>query len=109
MQAQPHNDTEAGAFSKKGIQDIQKYFEAYVSDQQLPGVTLALARHGKLATLHSVGFQDIETGVPATDSTIFRIASMTKIVTSVAVMQLVEQGKIALEYTSNTLYPGSAQ
>ena len=57
------------------------------------GVAL-VARHGKVVSLTTVGMQDIEGIVPLTEATIFRIASMSKPITSVAVMILVDDGKL---------------
>ena len=61
-----------------------------------PGAILLVARHGKIAWFEAVGVRDPETKAPMTRDTIFRIYSMTKPITSVAAMMLVEDGKIAL-------------
>jgi CubicO group peptidase (beta-lactamase class C family) len=61
-----------------------------------PGAILLVARHGKIAWFEAVGVRDPETKAPMTRDTIFRIYSMTKPITSVATMMLVEDGKIAL-------------
>jgi CubicO group peptidase (beta-lactamase class C family) len=61
-----------------------------------PGAILLVARHGKSAWFETVGVRDPETKAPMTRDTIFRIYSMTKPITSVATMMLVEDGKIAL-------------
>jgi CubicO group peptidase (beta-lactamase class C family) len=55
-----------------------------------------IARSGKVVAVDSAGFADLETRTPIRSTTIFRIASMTKPVTSVAVMMLVEEGKLLL-------------
>jgi CubicO group peptidase (beta-lactamase class C family) len=61
-----------------------------------PGAILLVARHGKVAWFETVGLRDPETKAPMTRDTIFRIYSMTKPITSVATMMLIEDGKIAL-------------
>ena len=55
-----------------------------------------MARHGKLGYLEAVGVQDLETRAPMTERSLFRIYSMTKPVTAVAVMMLFEAGRFSL-------------
>jgi CubicO group peptidase (beta-lactamase class C family) len=63
-----------------------------VEDGLIPGAVLAVARAGQLAYCEAFGFRDREAGVVMTEDAIFRIASMTKPITSVAAMMLVEEG-----------------
>src|SRR5437879_13858446 len=63
---------------------------------QIPGVILLVARQGRIALFESVGVLDPATKAPMTKDAIFRIYSMSKPITSVAVMMLVEEGKLAL-------------
>ena len=67
-----------------------------VDRQRLPGAVVLIARHGKLALFESLGSLDPATGSPMRRDAIFRIYSMTKPIVSVAVMMLVEQGKLLL-------------
>ncbi len=67
-----------------------------VDRQRLPGAVVLIARRGKLALFESLGVLDPGTGVSMTRNAIFRIYSMTKPVVSVAVMMLMEQGKLLL-------------
>jgi CubicO group peptidase (beta-lactamase class C family) len=69
----------------------------YAADRKIAGAVAAVARRGKLAWIEAVGMQDLESGAPMTDRSIFRIYSMTKSVTAVAAMMLHEQGKFALD------------
>jgi CubicO group peptidase (beta-lactamase class C family) len=62
----------------------------------IPGATLLVARHGKIAWFEAMGTRDPASRAPMTKDAIFRIYSMSKPVTSLAVMMLVEDGKIAL-------------
>ena len=64
--------------------------------EQIAGGVALVARHGKVVSLTTVGMQDIEGIVPLTEATIFRIASMSKPITSVAVMVLVDDGKLTV-------------
>ena len=63
---------------------------------QIPGAVLLVARQGKIALFESVGMLDPAAKAPMTKDAIFRIYSMSKPITSVAVMMLVEEGKLAL-------------
>ena len=54
----------------------------FVAEKKIAGAVAAVARHGKLAYLESVGVQDLETRAPMTDRSLFRIYSMTKPVTA---------------------------
>ncbi len=71
--------------------------EKYIATRRLPCTLSLIARHGEIAHSHAQGLADVERGIPCRDDTIFRIYSMTKPITSVALMMLVEQGKIALD------------
>jgi CubicO group peptidase (beta-lactamase class C family) len=68
----------------------------FVSEGKIPGAVAGVARKGKLAYLEAVGFQDLETRAPMTPRSLFRIYSMTKPVTAVAVMMLHEEGRFSL-------------
>ena len=70
--------------------------ETHVAQQKIAGGVTLLARHGKIAHLGVYGMMDVEAGTPMTPDTIFRIASMTKPITSVAVMMLYEEGHFRL-------------
>ena len=69
----------------------------FVSDKKIAGAVAAVARHGKLAYLESVGVQDLETRAPMTERSLFRIYSMTKPVTAAAVMMLLEEGRFHVD------------
>jgi CubicO group peptidase (beta-lactamase class C family) len=71
--------------------------ETYVDTGKLPGAVTLVARHGEIAHFGAVGKADVERGTPIATDTIFRIYSMTKPLTSVAFMMLVEDGKVALD------------
>jgi CubicO group peptidase (beta-lactamase class C family) len=70
--------------------------KAFVEKGTLPGVVTLVQRHGALASLEAVGYQDLESKQPMKTDTIFRIASMTKPFTAVGIMILMEEGRIAL-------------
>jgi CubicO group peptidase (beta-lactamase class C family) len=62
----------------------------------VPGAVLLIARHGKIACLDALGYRDREAGAAMATDAIFRIASMTKPLTSVAAMVLAEEGKLLI-------------
>src|SRR3954452_12574272 len=64
---------------------------------QLPGGSVAVARAGRLVMARGSGLADVEDCILVAPSTLFRIASMSKTVTAIAAMQLVEDGKLALD------------
>jgi len=71
--------------------------DRYVDAGKLPGALTLVARKGEIAHLGVVGQADVERGTPLKEDSIFRIYSMTKPLTSVALMMLVEEGAIALD------------
>jgi CubicO group peptidase (beta-lactamase class C family) len=71
-------------------------FRQAVDKKEIAGAVLLVARHGKIAYLEAIGKQDIEANVAMSPESIFRIASMTKPVTSVAAMILADEGRLDL-------------
>ena len=76
---------------------VRPWLERYVDAGKLPGALVLIARHGQVALLETVGLRDREAGTAVTVDTLFRIYSMTKPVTAVAVMMLHEAGRIGLD------------
>lgn len=87
---------EARGVESKRLTRIKDIFNADVSEGTIPGAVALIARHGKLAYLESFGFRDREKQLPMATDSIFRIASMTKPMVSVAIMMLAEEGRIRL-------------
>jgi len=71
--------------------------ERYIDAGRFPGCHLMVYRHGKVAHSSLMGFADIERQIPVRDDTIYRIYSMTKPLTSIAFMMLVEEGRVAID------------
>ena len=88
---------------------IDQILNDAVKQKKLAGVVAMVARGDKVIYEGAVGNQDTTNNVPISTSTIFRIASMTKPVTSVAVMQLVESGRVKLDEPVATYLPELAQ
>src|SRR5262245_50420341 len=83
-------------FSASRLARIAAWYQAQIDAGALPGAVVLIARHGKLAYLQAVGFQDRAKMIPLKPDAIFWLASMTKPVTCVAAMMLVEEGKLDL-------------
>jgi CubicO group peptidase (beta-lactamase class C family) len=81
-------------FSSPRLERARGQMEADVESRRIPGAVLLIARDGKIASLMAVGFQERRTQTPMKADSIFRIASMSKPITSVAIMILSEQGKL---------------
>ena len=64
--------------------------------KEMPGAVFLVARDGKIGAIEAIGLQDPAKNLPMREDSIFRIASMTKPIVSVAAMMLVEQGRLAL-------------
>ena len=90
-----HDPAELG-FDPARLQRIDAVLGRYVDDGLLPGWQLAITRHGRLAHHRSVGRCDVEAALDIADDTIFRIYSMTKVVTAVTALALWEQGAFDL-------------
>src|SRR4051812_19819495 len=88
----------SSGFSPERLARIDRFLaEKYVGPGRMPGVQFVLARNGAVVHEAVLGMRDVERGTKLTSDTVFRIYSMTKPVTSVALMTLVEEGLIALD------------
>src|SRR4051812_39604634 len=92
----PVGDPEALGFSSSRLARIAALQQSQVDAGTFSGAVAAIARNGKVAYLRAVGFRDRAKTIPLQSDAIFWIASMTKPVTSVAAMMLVEEGKLDL-------------
>jgi len=80
--------------SGQRLQRVRQQMQADVEKNRIPGAVLLIARQGKIAALDAVGFQERKSQTAMRADTIFRIASMSKPITSVAAMMLAEEGKL---------------
>ena len=92
----PVGDPEALGFSSSRLARIAAWQQSQVDAGAFSGAVAAIARNGRVAYLRAVGFRDRAKTIPLQPDAIFWIASMTKPVTSVAAMMLVEEGKLNL-------------
>jgi CubicO group peptidase (beta-lactamase class C family) len=92
-------------FSPDRLRRLIPWFQAEVEAGRIPGAVIAVGRGGKLALHEAVGFRDRETRAPMQPDAIFRIASMTKPFASLALMLLVEEGKVMLWHPVSSYLP----
>src|SRR6266545_3398063 len=82
---------------KAAVAELEKLIKHEVGDKKLPALSIALVDDQKVVWAAGFGFQDRERKVPATAETVYRVGSVSKLFTDVAVMQLVEEGKLDLD------------
>ena len=82
--------------STERLERLKNHMQNEIDDGNAPGITTMIARHGKIVHFETYGYQDIANKIPIDKNTIFRIYSMTKPVTGVALMMLYEEGKFQL-------------
>ncbi len=90
-------DQTGGGFVEAGLAQVSPALQAVVDAGDLSGVVYLLWRKGEVAQVDAVGYRDLASKAPMARDTLFRIMSMTKPVTSVAILMLVEEGKLKLD------------
>jgi CubicO group peptidase (beta-lactamase class C family) len=83
--------------SRTALDSIPTVLGRYVAAKKMGGAVVAVARHGKVAYLHAVGFMDVDSAKPMRTDAIFRVMSMTKPIVTVGAMRLVERGQLSLD------------
>ena len=99
--------TDVGVSTQR-LERLAAGMQGMVDDGNLAGVVTLMARGGKLVHAHVAGVQDIESGAPLERDSIFRIYSMSKPITGVALMMLYEEGKWRLNEPVSRYIPGFA-
>ncbi|MBC7923953.1 MAG: beta-lactamase family protein [Ferruginibacter sp.] len=92
----PAKPEEAGMSSER-LSRLDRTLEQYIDQGRIPGAVVLVARHGKIIHYKGLGMKDGEKKEPMQKDDIFRIASQTKAITSVAVMMLYEEGRFLLD------------
>ena len=90
-------DPNGAGLSPAGLARIDAYIKNEIATEKIPGALMIIERHGKIGYAANFGVRDPGTKAPMTDDTLFRIYSMSKPITSVAIMMLVEEGKLMLD------------
>ncbi len=94
---QPAASPESVGFDSARLARLDAYLKSVVDQGRVPGMTYMIGRHGKIVSFKTIGKQSLATGAPMRGDTIFRIYSMTKPVTGVAMMILFEEGRWRLD------------
>src|SRR5262249_37552335 len=81
----------------EAVAALRQLIEREAADKHLPAVSIALVDDQRVIWAQGFGFEDPEAKKPATAETVYRVGSVSKLFTDIAVMQLVEQGKLDLD------------
>src|SRR5215471_18468125 len=84
-------------FDSQRLAALPGELQRFVDERDVSGFVTLIWRHGAIARVDALGQRDIERKLPMQRDTLFRIASMTKPVTSVAALMLIEEGKLSLD------------
>src|SRR5215218_9486288 len=102
-------DIPAGAhFNQDKLAKITAFFKNEVDTGKIAGADVLIQQHGKPVYHETFGVQDVESKKPINDQTIFRLSSLTKAITSVVAMQLIQDGKIRLDDPVSKYIPSFA-
>ena len=101
----PMTAPETVGFSAERLERIRPAMQGYVDDGHIAGFLTVVARRGKIVHFETIGMRDIENKKPIEADTIFRIHSMSKPITSVAVMMLYEEGHFQLDTPVSQFIP----
>jgi CubicO group peptidase (beta-lactamase class C family) len=85
---------------------VVDFIQSEISERQITGLQMVVIQHGKQVLSKTFGVASIQYGLPVRDDTVFSINSATKSFTGVAVMQLLEQGKIDLQAPASRYLDG---
>jgi CubicO group peptidase (beta-lactamase class C family) len=92
-------------FSSQRLAHLDETFSSYVKEEKMAGSVILVARKGKVAYYKAFGYRDKEANSKMEQGSIFRIASQTKAIVSVAIMMLQEEGKLLIQDTVSRFIP----
>jgi CubicO group peptidase (beta-lactamase class C family) len=101
--------TPGAVLSREKLSRIDEFLNGEIVSGKLPGAIVLIQHHGQPVYFQCFGKRDVETGTPMTVDTIFPLHSVTKTITSVAAMMLIDQGKIALDDPVSKYIPSFAR
>jgi CubicO group peptidase (beta-lactamase class C family) len=102
-------DIPAGAhFNQAKLARVGDYLREQVANGKIPGAIVLIQQHGKPVYHELIGVQDVVSKKPMTDQTIFRLFSMTKAITSIAAVMLLDEGKYSLDDPVSKYIPSFA-
>jgi len=100
--------TAARSFSREGLERVGNYIRNEVESGKIPGAILLIQQHGRPVYSENFGVRDVASQLPMDGDTIFRLYSMSKPITSVAAMMLVDDGKLKLDDPVSKFVPAFA-
>ena len=101
--------TVAASFSREKLQPVGDYIRNEIAAGKIPGAVILIQQHGQPVYFESFGLRDVESRRPMTADSIFRLYSMSKAITSVAAMMLVDDGKLRLNDPLSKYIPAFAE
>ena len=96
MDGVPTAEAETVGMSSERLERLDAVIQGYIDRQEIAGAVALVARRGKVVHFSALGARDVESGAQMTHDSIFRIASMTKPIASVALMMMYEEGRFQL-------------
>jgi D-alanyl-D-alanine carboxypeptidase len=101
LQAQPaslpHEPDRAAPTAHTDLRSIDEYIQNAMRKHHVPGTSVAVVRRGEVVLAKGYGQANVELSVPATEDTVYQLASVTKTFTATAIMLLVQEGKLTLD------------
>jgi serine beta-lactamase-like protein LACTB len=85
------------ALAREKRAEIEKAVSAFMTSNSVPGISVAVVQNGQPVWSAGFGMSDLEDSAPATSSTLYRLGSISKPITAVAILQLYERGKLDLD------------
>lgn len=98
-------DADRRAMLARAFPEVDGLFHTFASQSRVPGIAWGILIDGELAHSSTTGYRDIRTNAPVTTDTVFRIASMTKSFTAVAILRLRDEGKLSLDDPAERYIP----
>src|SRR6202023_2833677 len=87
----------SASFSTEKLARVGDYIRNEIATGEIPGAIMLIQQHGRPVSFENFGVRDVAAGLPMTADSIFRLYSMSKPITSVAAMMLVEDGRLRLD------------
>ena len=87
------------------FKSFENYLDEYIANKKVPSISAGVLRNDKIIWLGVRGFADLENNVPATINSLYRIASISKSITAVAIMQLYEKGLLDIDKDARIYIP----
>ncbi len=109
--AQPPHfaDPDRRAKLVSALPEIDRLFSEFAERSRVPGIAYGIIVDGELVKIGTAGYRDIAAKAPVTSDTVFRIASMTKSFTAMAMLKLRDEGKLSLDEPAERYVPGAGR